>query len=76
MKTGGMYFSEVTQKDIHWTLFGNAVGAVFGYYLAEMVLQKTWRVFSQIKGLIVYSTAIAFLVLAAQFLGIYENRVK
>jgi ABC-2 type transport system permease protein len=75
MLLGGAYFSDVPYTSFGWTLFGYAIGAVFGYYLAEMVLQKTWRVFAKVKGLLVYSAIIVVLVVAVQMLGIYENRL-
>lgn len=75
MLLGGMYFNELSYQGFGWTLFGYAFGAFLGYYVAEMVLKKTWRVFSQVKGLLVYSAAAALLVLVVQALGFYENKV-
>jgi ABC-2 type transport system permease protein len=75
MLLGGAYFSDVPYTSFGWTLFGYAMGAVFGYYLAEMVLQKTWRVFAKVKGLLAYSAIVALLVAVVQMLGIYENRL-
>jgi ABC-2 type transport system permease protein len=56
-------------------LLGYTVGAVIGYYIAEMVLQKTWRVFGNIKGLGIYAGVIAFMLAVIQLFGFYENKV-
>lgn len=75
MLMGGMYFNEVPFESMGWTIFGYAVGAIFGYLIAEMVLQKTWRVIVRVKGLAVYTVVIAVLVTVIQTLGVYENRI-
>ena len=49
MLLGGFYFSETTEH-VGWLVFGYMIGAVFGYVVAEMVLQKTWRTKLQLKG--------------------------
>ncbi|WP_284036862.1 multidrug ABC transporter permease [Neobacillus sp. 114] len=75
MLLGGSYFNDVSFKNLGWTLFGYGIGAGIGYFAAEMVLLKTWRVFTRIKGLVVYLAVIAFLVVGVQALGFYENRI-
>ncbi|WP_207789210.1 DUF6449 domain-containing protein [Neobacillus terrae] len=75
MLTGGTYFSQTSNSDIWWTIIGYAIGAIIGYFAAEMVLQKTWRVLRNVKGLAVYSGVIAILILAIHSLGFYENRI-
>ena len=47
MLFGGVYFSAVQSNSFIWMIFGYIIGAIIGYYIAEMVLQKTWRVFTQ-----------------------------
>lgn len=49
MLLSGFYFSQTTEP-FGWMIFGYVIGAVFGYLLAEMVLQKTWRTKLQLKG--------------------------
>ncbi|MFC3885887.1 DUF6449 domain-containing protein [Bacillus songklensis] len=49
MLLGGLYFGE-TQSDFGWLLFGLIIGSLIGYLIAEMILQKTWRVFDRWKG--------------------------
>jgi ABC-2 type transport system permease protein len=75
MLFGGVYFSAVQSNSFIWMIFGYIIGAVIGYYIAEMVLQKTWRVFAKVKGLLIYGAMMAILVLGTQTLGFYENKV-
>lgn len=75
MLVGGMYFREMQENSFGWVIFGYALGAVLGYYIAEMLLQKTWRVFARIKGLAIYSVIIVFVVTGVKMLGVYENYV-
>jgi ABC-2 type transport system permease protein len=75
MLLGGAYFNSMSLNHFGWTLFGYAVGALLGYFAAEMVLQKTWRVYGEIKGLLIFAGTNALLVLGMQTLGIYENRI-
>ncbi|RSL32444.1 hypothetical protein D7Z54_14905 [Salibacterium salarium] len=51
MLVGGIYFGE--NSSTHWTIFGYLCGSLIGYLVAEMILQKTWRVF-RIKPLLGY----------------------
>ncbi len=77
MLVGGMYFAELEQsKEQFWIYFGYFTFSLIGYYVAEMVLQKTWRVFSNIKGYLFYSfiMVIVFLAVQLDFTG-YEKRI-
>ncbi len=75
MLVGGMYFYGVYQTQ-GWTLFGYFIGSLIGYYLAEMVLQKHWRVFRHWKGYAGFAFAVALLGLLIQFdLFQYEEKV-
>lgn len=60
MLLGGTYFGE-TQGHWIWRIFGYVSGSLFGYFIAEMVLQKSWRVFKSIKGYFLFSGAIIIL---------------
>lgn len=73
---GGTYFAAVSESDrTGWLIFGYIIGAVIGYYISEMILQKTWRVFYRIKGLLIYAAAITIVLTGIQVLDIYENRI-
>lgn len=75
MLLGGMYFSAMQSNSFGWVIFGYIIGAVIGYYLAEIVLQKTWRVFGHFKGLLIYGVIITACIVGTQTLGFYENYV-
>ncbi|MGM0875968.1 MAG: hypothetical protein ACQEWV_14600 [Bacillota bacterium] len=45
MILGGSYFSATTTLNWNWIIFGYISGALIGYAVAEMILQKTWRIF-------------------------------
>ncbi len=73
---GGVYFTAISDgAQIGWLFFGYFIGAVIGYYTAEMVLQKTWRVFRKIKGLLLYIVSMVIVLLGIQVLDVYEDRV-
>lgn len=74
MLLGGMYF-EAMQNQFGWLLFGYALGGTIGYFAAEMVLQKSWRVFGSVRGLAVFAAAMVVFVLVIQSLAPYERRV-
>ena len=61
MLFGGFYFSETTER-FEWVIFGYVLGVVFGYLLAEMVLQKTWRIRFQLKGFGFYVFVLLLLI--------------
>jgi ABC-2 type transport system permease protein len=75
MLLGGMYFGEVQSNSLGWMIFGYTIGSILGYYIGEMVLQKTWRVFGHIKGLAIYALIVGVLILGIEMLGFYENKV-
>jgi ABC-2 type transport system permease protein len=75
MLLGGLYFGEV-QISMGWTVFGYVIGSIVGYLVAEMILQKTWRVLGSLKGYLYYvaGVAVLFLIIHFDVLG-YEGRV-
>ncbi|CAM3867711.1 ABC transporter permease [Mesobacillus zeae] len=75
MLTGGLYFNELQNSANSWTVFGYAAGAIIGYFVSEMILQKTWRVARSYKGLIVFAAVTAIVAVAVNFSGIYEKNV-
>ncbi|RDU38854.1 multidrug ABC transporter permease [Neobacillus piezotolerans] len=74
MMVGGMYFGNY-QHTFGWMAFGYAFGAIIGYFVAEMVLQKTWRVFNNLRGFAIYAGVIALMILGLQAFGSYEKRI-
>lgn len=75
MLLSGLYFSETTEN-LEWLLFGYIIGAILGFLLAEMVLQKTWRIRLQLKGFVYFSLIAMALVMLIKFdlIG-FESRV-
>ena len=66
MLVAGFYFNH-TQQTIGWTLFGYIIGSLVGYYAAEMVLKKSFWVFKNYKGYLVYAAAICVLLVGLHF---------
>ncbi|UOQ91634.1 DUF6449 domain-containing protein [Halobacillus shinanisalinarum] len=64
MLLGGAYFGR-SQPSHYWLYMGYAVGAVIGFVISDMLLQKTWRVFSvkQLKGMGAYAAVMIVLIL-------------
>jgi ABC-2 type transport system permease protein len=75
MLLGGLYFGEV-QNSLGWTIFGYIVGSIIGYLVAEMFLQKTWRVLGNVKGYMffVLVTAVLYLLIHFDVTG-YEGKI-
>lgn len=74
MLLGGMYF-EAMQNQFGWMLFGYALGGTIGYFAAEMVLQKSWRVFGSLRGLALFAAVMVAFILVIQSLAPYEKRI-
>lgn len=66
MLLGGLYFG-IMEGNTTWLIAGYVIGAILGYFVAEMVLQKSWRIIIHIKELIIYAGAMALLVILFQF---------
>jgi ABC-2 type transport system permease protein len=60
MLMGGLYFGSI-QGGLGWIIFGYITAAFLGYFLATMILEKTWRVFSKWKGYLVFLVVVAIL---------------
>ncbi|WP_226669947.1 hypothetical protein [Metabacillus litoralis] len=77
MTLGGSYFSATATLNWNWIVFGYIVGALIGYTAAEMILQKTWRIF-QMKafiGFAVYSV-IFFVILLSISADLFQYESK
>ncbi len=75
MLVGGFYFGE-TQRQFAWIIFGYITFSLIGFFVAEMIIEKTWRVFHKWKGYVYF--AMAMLVIGV-FLHLditgYEKRL-
>ncbi|WP_066192669.1 DUF6449 domain-containing protein [Gracilibacillus timonensis] len=67
MLLGGMYFAVIQGASLSWLTVGYGLGAVIGYVLAEMLIQKTWRVFAKWRGFVVYIGISIILLLSVVF---------
>ncbi|MNM57228.1 hypothetical protein D3C81_684240 [compost metagenome] len=47
MLIAGTYFAQMRAGQIGWALAGYALGALAGYTAAEMVIRKTWQIWSR-----------------------------
>lgn len=77
MLLGGMYFAETQGIDAYgWIIFGYVTATIIGYYVATMILQKSWRVFGHYKGLGIFvaSMLVIALMIKIDVFG-YEKRL-
>lgn len=75
MLFGGAYFYAIENSSSGWVVFGYILGAVIGYFVAEMVLQKTWRILGSFKGFVIYGIVVTVIITAIQSLGFYEKKL-
>ncbi len=70
------YFGDYREVSEGWLFFGYLFGSFFGYVLAEILLNKTWRVFGNLKGYLYYGGILIVIIAIFQFdLTNYENRI-
>jgi ABC-2 type transport system permease protein len=65
---GGFYFGE-SKNQLEWVLFGMVSASLIGFFIAEMVLAKTWRIFNKWKGYVFFLTSFAVIGLLFHFVG-------
>ncbi|KZM53650.1 hypothetical protein A3Q35_16695 [Aeribacillus pallidus] len=77
MLLGGMYFGIIDYRgSLLWICTGYVVGALIGYFIAEMILQQTWRIKPKLKGLFIYFIAVILVfILTGSGAGGYEKKV-
>ncbi|RKD21402.1 ABC-2 type transport system permease protein [Caminicella sporogenes DSM 14501] len=66
MIIGGLYFSAIGRESSFWLYFGFFIGAVFGYIIAEMIIEKSIWVFNKLWGLL------PFIIIAGLFFAIVD----
>lgn len=71
-----LFFGEAQEASFFWLIFGYVSGSILGYLLAEIVLQKTWRVFGNLKNYVYYAGVLIIVVVMMQvdIIG-FENRI-
>ncbi len=52
---------------IYWIYFGYLIGSLLGYFIAEIILKKSFKVFTHIKGYLVYAGLVIILLFGIQW---------
>ncbi|WP_099187491.1 DUF6449 domain-containing protein [Tepidibacter mesophilus] len=66
MLLGGLYFLEYG-KNIQWVLSWYIIMSLIGYFIAEITINKSLRVFKNVKGYFIYVGIIIILLLGLKF---------
>lgn len=75
MLLGGLYFG-ATQNQFAWILFGYISFSLLGFFIAEMIIEKTWRVFHKWKGYVYFAAAMIVIGVLIHFdVTGYEKRL-
>ena len=76
MLVGGLYFGETRSNELGWILFGYISASLLGYAVAEIVLQKTWRIANRWKGYLYFAGTMLIVGIILQLDPIgYEKRL-
>ncbi len=72
---GGFYFGTV-QNNNGWLIFGYIFGSIIGHLLAQMILEKTWRVFTKWRSYFYYVIGFSILIglIMFDFTG-YQHKI-
>ena len=78
---GGAYFSSFTgasQVSLPWTIFGYFISSLLGYFIAEVLIQKSFKVWNAYKGYLGYAIllALALLVVRTDAMGFVQRVPK
>jgi ABC-2 type transport system permease protein len=75
MLVGGFYFG-ATQNQFSWIVFGYVTFSFIGFFVAEMIIEKTWRVFHKWKGYAYFAAAMVVIgILVHLDITGYEKRL-
>ncbi|TCO75239.1 DUF6449 domain-containing protein [Marinisporobacter balticus] len=75
MILGGAYFYMIERID-SWLYIGYFMGAILGYLIAEMIIQKSIWIFKNLKGFAIYGIVILIVFTGIKFdLVGYEKRI-
>lgn len=66
MLLGGLYFLEYG-KNIQWVLSWYFIMSLIGYFIAEITIKKSLRVFKNVKGYLIYVGIMIILLLGMKF---------
>lgn len=62
MLISGMYFGAM-KENLTWLFLGYFLGSILGFYIAEFILQKTWRIQFRFVGLGYFGVAVALILI-------------
>ncbi|ACB84320.1 DUF6449 domain-containing protein [Natranaerobius thermophilus] len=76
MLLGGAYSASISHGSLGAIVFGYLISSLVGYFIAEMLIQKTYKVFNAYKGYLIYLGIIIllFVGIQADVTG-YQSRV-
>ncbi|WP_366248615.1 hypothetical protein [Terribacillus aidingensis] len=75
MMAGGYYF-HVASSSFAWVIFGYVAGSLIGFIIAEAILNKTWRVYSNYKSYLIFAVSLAVVLIAVNLVKEnYENKI-
>ncbi|WP_066826418.1 DUF6449 domain-containing protein [Clostridium tepidiprofundi] len=63
MLLGGFYFGVIQSGNVHWILFGYVLFSLIGYYIAEIIIKKSLKVFKNIKGYLIFASIAAIVLI-------------
>ena len=72
---GGIYFA-IFHRSTSAIIFGYLIFSVIGYYITQMIIHKTWRVFNEWREYIYYLIGFSIILLLTIFdVTGYQNRI-
>lgn len=75
MMAGGYYF-HIMSSSFAWVIFGYVAGSLIGFIVAEAILKKTWRVYSDYKSYLIFVVTLAVVLVAVNLVKEnYENKI-
>lgn len=75
MMVGGYYFHAISSS-FAWVIFGYVAGSLLGFIVAEAILNKTWRIYSNYKSYLVFAVSLAVVLIAVNLVKEnYENKI-
>lgn len=75
MLVGGIYFGYM-QNNIYWILFGYTAASLIGYYIAEIIINKSLKVFKNVKGYFVFAAVVVLVLLGINLdIAGYKKRI-
>ncbi|PAF35921.1 hypothetical protein CHH58_15160 [Terribacillus saccharophilus] len=75
MMAGGYYFHAISSS-FAWVIFGYIAGSLIGFVIAEAILNKTWRIYSNYKSYLIFAISLAVVLIVVNLVKEnYENKI-